>query len=81
MNTVHAEPISIIITKNMSEQRIDNFLFKTFKKLPKRMIYRSIRIGKIKINKKKVQPFYKLKIHDHLTLYSIKIEIKKKTFI
>ncbi|VFP84980.1 Ribosomal large subunit pseudouridine synthase C [Buchnera aphidicola (Cinara splendens)] len=78
MNTIHAKPISIIITKHMSEQRIDNFLFKTFKKLPKRMIYRSIRIGKIKINKKKVQPFYKLKIHDNLTLYSIKIEIKKK---
>ncbi|WP_244268592.1 S4 domain-containing protein [Buchnera aphidicola] len=71
----------ITIQKHMSEQRIDNFLFKNFKKLPKSMIYRSLRIGKIKINKKKVKPYYKLQRNDCITIHSINIDIKKKKFI
>ncbi|VFP79230.1 Ribosomal large subunit pseudouridine synthase C [Buchnera aphidicola (Cinara curtihirsuta)] len=78
MNNKELLKKSIIIQKNMSGQRIDNFLFKHFKKLPKSMIYRSIRIGKIKINKKKIKPFYKLKINDCVTTHSIIIDIKKK---
>ncbi|ABJ90683.1 RluA family pseudouridine synthase [Buchnera aphidicola] len=78
MNIINSFKKIIIIKKHMSEQRIDNFLFKTFKKLPKSMIYRSLRIGKIKINKKKVHPYYKLKINDNITFFSINIETKKK---
>ncbi|WP_172575451.1 RluA family pseudouridine synthase [Buchnera aphidicola] len=62
----------------MSEQRIDNFLFKRFKSLPKDLIYRSLRVGKIKINKKKILPSYKLKTNDYITIYSITINLKKK---
>lgn len=81
MHIVNSYRREIIIQKHMSEQRIDNFLFKNFKNLPKSMIYRSLRVGKIKINNKRVHPKYKLKINDSITIYSINTETKKKKFI
>ncbi|QCI17166.1 23S rRNA pseudouridine(955/2504/2580) synthase RluC [Buchnera aphidicola (Aphis helianthi)] len=69
----------IYINEDMINQRIDNFLKKKFKNIPKSMIYRIIRTGKIRINKKRIQPSYKLKIGDHLKIPSIKIEVEKKT--
>ncbi|WP_231938294.1 RluA family pseudouridine synthase [Buchnera aphidicola] len=68
----------IIVNENISTQRIDNFLFKKFKNLPKSMIYRCLRIGKIRLNKKKINPNYKLQKKDIITLFSIKIPIIKK---
>ncbi len=41
------------IQKDFIFQRIDNFLFNKFKTLPKSLIYKNLRIGKILINKKK----------------------------
>ncbi|WP_343191985.1 RluA family pseudouridine synthase [Buchnera aphidicola (Formosaphis micheliae)] len=74
----------------MEQQRIDNFLIKKFKTMPKSLIYKNIRIGKIKINKKKIKPKYKLKIGDkinvismmtnHLTKNKITIINQKKIF-
>ncbi|QFQ32519.1 23S rRNA pseudouridine(955/2504/2580) synthase RluC [Buchnera aphidicola (Aphis fabae)] len=69
----------IYINEDMINQRIDNFLKKKFKNIPKSMIYRIIRTGKIRINKKRIKPNYKLKIGDHLKVPSIKILIEEKT--
>lgn len=60
------------ITQYMINQRIDNFLIKNFKNLPKSMIYRIIRTGKVRINKKRVKPKYKLKLGDKLKIPLIK---------
>jgi len=57
---------TINITADKEEQRIDNFLIKSYKKIPKSVFYKIIRTGKLKINKKKVQPKYKLKIGDKI---------------
>ncbi|MBK4765215.1 MAG: 23S rRNA pseudouridine(955/2504/2580) synthase RluC [Pantoea sp. Brub] len=54
----------VIITIQNVDQRVDNFLFFKFKTVPKSMIYRMLRKGKILINKKKVVPAYKLQIGD-----------------
>lgn len=43
----------IKVSKECSSQRLDNFLIKLLKKVPKNMIYRIIRTGKILVNKKK----------------------------
>ncbi|QCI21068.1 23S rRNA pseudouridine(955/2504/2580) synthase RluC [Buchnera aphidicola (Hyperomyzus lactucae)] len=67
-------PISIIyINEDMINQRIDNFMHSRYKNIPKSMIYRIIRTGKIRINKKRVKPHYKLKIRDILKIPPIKI--------
>ncbi|WP_422667266.1 23S rRNA pseudouridine(955/2504/2580) synthase RluC [Buchnera aphidicola] len=72
--------ISIIyITENMINQRIDNFLIKQYKNIPKSMIYRIIRTGKIRVNHKKIKPYYKLQINDQLNIPKIyNIQPKKK---
>ena len=73
-------PTSIIyVNKDMINQRIDNFLKKKFKNIPKSMIYRIIRTGKIRINKKRIKPNYKLKIGDNLKIPSIKVLVEKRT--
>lgn len=41
-------------------QRIDNFLFKKLKSVPKSAIYRIIRKGELRVNKKRVKAEYKL---------------------
>ncbi|MCU4136883.1 23S rRNA pseudouridine(955/2504/2580) synthase RluC [Buchnera aphidicola (Sitobion avenae)] len=75
-------PISIIyINQEMLNQRIDNFMHNRFKNVPKSMIYRIIRTGKIRINKKRIKPHYKLKIGDVLRIPPIKISYNlKNTF-
>ena len=51
----------IKIDKKCLEQRIDNFLIKKFKNVPKGKLYNIIRKGRVRINKKRVKPKYKLK--------------------
>jgi 23S rRNA pseudouridine955/2504/2580 synthase len=45
----------ITIPADYTEQRIDNFLFKKLKNVPKSHIYRLIRKGEVRVNKKRVQ--------------------------
>lgn len=72
-------PVSIIyIDEDMINQRIDNFMHKKFKNIPKSMIYRIIRTGKIRINKKRIKPHYKLKTGDILRIPPIKTSHHEK---
>lgn len=47
-----------------SEQRIDNFLFRTLKKIPKDLIYRLLRKGAIRVNRRSTPASYKLQAGD-----------------
>ncbi|URJ28351.1 23S rRNA pseudouridine(955/2504/2580) synthase RluC [Candidatus Blochmannia vicinus (nom. nud.)] len=58
----------VVISSNFSGQRIDNFLNTYFKVVPKSMIYRIIRTGAIRINKKRIKFQYKLQIGDVLRI-------------
>ena len=58
-------------------RRLDNFLFSKFKKnLPKSKIYSSIRKAKIKVNKKKSKPDYKLVSGDKISYPEFTIKAK-----
>lgn len=59
----------IIINNNECNQRLDKFLSKRFKSLPKALMYKYIRKKCIKINGKKCDISYKLKEGDVLTLF------------
>lgn len=56
----------IIISYDQKNQRIDNFLKTKLKKIPKSLIYKLLRKGKIRLNTKRVQPKYKLKNKDNI---------------
>lgn len=68
-------------TANSEEagQRIDNFLMKTLKGVPKSMIYRLLRKGEIRVNKKRTKPDYKLVEDDSIRVAPIRISEKENT--
>ncbi|WP_445766489.1 23S rRNA pseudouridine(955/2504/2580) synthase RluC [Rheinheimera sp.] len=57
-------PVQIIeIEPDFIGQRIDNFLLARLKGVPKSVIYRVLRKGEVRVNKKRIKPEYKLQ-HD-----------------
>lgn len=63
----------ITIDEETDGQRIDNFLLKTLKGVPKSMIYRLLRKGEIRVNKKRTKPEYKLKNEDIVRVAPIRV--------
>ena len=71
-------PHKILITEQFDDVRIDNFLEKEFF-LPKNLIYKDLRKGRIKVNKKKKIYSYRLKTNDEITVYNeYELELKDK---
>ena len=60
-------------------QRIDNYLLKTLKGVPKSMIYRLLRKGEIRVNKKRTKPEYKIQAEDIVRVAPIRISEKEQT--
>src|SRR6056300_190648 len=68
----------IEIDDSSEDQRIDNFLFKLFKDVPKNHIFKIIRNGEVRVNKKRVKTLYKLKINDVVRIPPIEFIEKKE---
>ncbi|CAL4042927.1 Ribosomal large subunit pseudouridine synthase C [Buchnera aphidicola (Takecallis arundicolens)] len=68
--------LSIKITNDINHQRIDNFIRKKFQKITKNTLYKMLRTGYIKINSKKIKPYYKIQTGD-IVSYTKKLELKK----
>jgi len=54
-------------------QRIDNFLFTRLKGVPKGLIYRLLRTGKIRVNGKRVKQTYRLQEEDEVIIPDIRV--------
>ncbi len=54
-------------------QRIDNFLLKTLKGVPKSRIYRILRKGEVRVNRGRIKPEYRLKIGDLVRIPPIRV--------
>lgn len=59
----------LIITANDADQRLDKFLLKSMEKLPKSLLYKSIRNKKIKVNRKRCEAAQRLQIGDVVQLF------------
>ena len=57
--------------------RLDRWIKNNIGKYPQSLLEKSIRKGKIKLNKKKTNSFYKLKIGDEVSFYNFNYEFKK----
>lgn len=58
-------PVQIVeIEPDFIGQRIDNFLLARLKGVPKSVIYRVLRKGEVRVNKKRIKPEYKLQQDD-----------------
>ena len=67
---------TINVDNTYAGMRIDRFLRKHFETIPQGLIEKSLRNGKIKLNKKKIKSSTKLQINDLIELHNF--EIKKK---
>ena len=60
-----------IINKNDSGQRVDKFITKAVPLLPKNLLYKYIRLKRIKVNKKRCEISTRLNEGDVMQLYII----------
>ncbi|HCA88904.1 MAG TPA: RluA family pseudouridine synthase [Legionellales bacterium] len=67
----------ITIAPNDEGQRLDNYLIRTLKGVPKSHFYRIIRQGEVRINKKRAKPSTKLHAHDVLRVPPIRVSANK----
>ncbi len=56
------------IGPNESGQRIDNYLLKVLKNVPKSHVYRLLRSGQVRVNKGRIKPSYRLETGDRLRI-------------
>lgn len=63
----------VTVTEDQQGQRIDNFLVTHLKGVPKSAIYKILRKGEVRINKKRVKPVYKLQMDDIIRIPPIKV--------
>ncbi len=62
-------PVSkLIVSEDFVDQRIDNYLFRELKGVPRSTIYRWLRTGQIRVNGKRKKPEYKLDARDEIRL-------------
>ncbi|WP_282110678.1 23S rRNA pseudouridine(955/2504/2580) synthase RluC [Shewanella algicola] len=77
MNTQTTPQVEYVtIDEDHFEQRIDNFLLTKLKGVPKSMIYRIVRKGEVRVNKKRIKPEYKLQIGDIVRVPPVRIAEK-----
>tara|TARA_Y100000996_G_scaffold353239_1_gene293082 strand:- start:51 stop:965 length:915 start_codon:yes stop_codon:yes gene_type:complete len=76
-----SEVKKVIIDKNVSGQRLDNFLLNYLKGVPKSKIYSIIRKGEIRVNSKRKKPSYKLVNGDELRVPPIKTSSRENQFV
>ena len=63
----------VTIAADEAGQRIDNFLRNQLKGVPKSMIYRILRKGEVRVNKKRIKPEYKLQSGDEVRIPPVRI--------
>jgi 23S rRNA pseudouridine955/2504/2580 synthase len=55
-------------------QRIDNFLMRIWRQVPKSHVYRLLRKGEVRVNGKRAKPEQRLQLHDKVRLPPIRLE-------
>jgi 23S rRNA pseudouridine955/2504/2580 synthase len=62
------------VTTDEAGQRIDNFLMRHFKTVPRSRVYRLLRKGEVRVNKKRVDAEYRIQEGDEVRLPPVRIE-------
>ena len=62
---------SYIVDSTCNDMRIDRWIRNSIGKIPQSLIEKNLRAGKIKLNKKKIKSFHKIKTGDKVDLFNI----------
>src|SRR3990167_3670628 len=80
MNDLRKESVTFLeVGENGADQRIDNFLFRQLKGVPKSHVYRILRGGEVRVNKKRVSQTYRLQPGDLLRIPPVRVAEKPET--
>jgi len=62
------------VTADEAGQRIDNFLMRLFKTVPRSRVYRLVRKGEVRVNRKRVEAEYRIQEGDEVRLPPVRID-------
>src|SRR5690348_16957702 len=65
------------VGEESAAQRIDNFLVRHLKGVPKSHVYRVLRSGEVRVNSGRVGPDYRLRIGDRIRIPPVRVSGKK----
>ena len=78
MNDLGKESVTWLeIDESSAGQRIDNFLIRHLKGVPKSHLYRILRSGEVRVNSRRVDATYRLEINDKLRIPPVRVSDKK----
>ncbi|RUO60364.1 23S rRNA pseudouridine(955/2504/2580) synthase RluC [Pseudidiomarina insulisalsae] len=63
----------LTIDADYADQRIDNFLLAQLKGVPKSLVYRILRKGEVRVNKKRAKPDYRLQAGDEVRIPPVRV--------
>ena len=72
-----ARATTLEVGEEGAAQRIDNFLLRILKGVPKSHVYRIVRSGEVRVNSGRVKPEYRLKAGDKVRVPPIRVSEKK----
>ena len=78
MTQIHQQVQLLTIEAEHEGQRIDNFLKTQLKGVPKSLIYRILRKGEVRVNKKRIKPEYKLCAGDEVRVPPVRVAEKNE---
>ena len=66
------------VGEESESQRIDNFLLRRLKGVPKSHVYRVLRSGEVRVNSGRIKPDYRLRMGDRVRVPPIRVSQAKK---
>ncbi|MEN8762706.1 MAG: 23S rRNA pseudouridine(955/2504/2580) synthase RluC [Thiogranum sp.] len=74
MENLHRPVVQCVdISTEQAGQRIDNFLLRFLKGVPKSRVYRLLRKGEVRVNKGRIKPEYRLKSGDQVRIPPVRV--------
>jgi 23S rRNA pseudouridine955/2504/2580 synthase len=67
----------LVVGEEAASQRLDNFLIRHLKGVPKSHVYRVVRSGEVRVNSGRVKPEYRLKLGDRVRVPPVRVADKR----
>jgi 23S rRNA pseudouridine955/2504/2580 synthase len=76
-NTPKPQATTLVVGEESDAQRLDNFLLRRLKGVPKSHVYRVVRSGEVRVNSGRVKPDYRLRVGDKVRVPPVRTGIAK----
>ncbi len=82
MTDIRKDSVSFhLIDESEAGQRIDNYLTRQLKGVPKSHVYRILRSGEVRVNKGRIDASYRLSAGDEVRLPPVRIAVREEKFV